>query len=127
MTGLATAAYARAKISRYKGLSMASGLVASPIDTRDNEMRQFSKEMITENKFRTLKGLKLGQTSNERWFGACALVTGRTSFGVLNEDGLAKFTAISVHAWYGVVRDANRLCAFAFSICLFCSKYIKEN
>jgi hypothetical protein len=33
--------------------------------------------------------------------------------------GLAKFTAISIHAWDGIVRDADRLCVLGFGSGLF--------
>ena len=69
-----------------------------------------------------MKGLEVCQATNERWFGTGALDARVASFGVLDEHSLVKFTAISIHAWYGVVRDANRLCALGFCGPLICSK-----
>ena len=68
-----------------------------------------------------MKGLEVCQATNERWFGTGALAR-VASFGVLDEHSLVKFTAISIHAWYGVVRDADRLCALGFGCPLICSK-----
>ena len=68
-----------------------------------------------------MKGLEVCQATNERWFGTSALDARVARFGVLNEHSLVKFTAISIHAWYGVVRDANCLCVLGFCSPLICS------
>lgn len=67
-----------------------------------------------------MKRLEFGQAANVRWFGTGAL--GIAGFGIVDENSLAKFTAISIHAWYGAVRDADRLCALAFGGSLLRSK-----
>ena len=69
-----------------------------------------------------MKGLEVCQATYERWFGTSALDARVAGFGILDEHSLVKFTAISIHAWYGVVRDANRLCALGFGSPLICSK-----
>jgi len=74
---------------------------------------------------RTLKRLEISQATNVRWFGTSMLAAGIAGFGVLDIDGLAKFTAISDHAWYSGVGDANRLGTLAFGTSLFRSKEIK--
>ena len=69
-----------------------------------------------------MKGLEVCQATNERWFGTGALDARVASFGILDEHSLVKFTAISIHAWYGIVRDADRLCMLGFGCPLIRSK-----
>ena len=61
-----------------------------------------------------MKGLEVCQATNERWFSMSALDARAASFGILDEHSLVKFTAISIHAWYSIVRDADRLCMLGF-------------
>jgi excinuclease UvrABC ATPase subunit len=83
------------------------------------EKKHEKKKKKKKKKLRTLKGLKLCQTANKRRLSTSALAARIAGFRVLDEDGLAKFTAISIHAWDGVVRDADRLCALGFGSGLF--------
>ena len=69
-----------------------------------------------------MKGLEVCQATNERWFGTSTLDARVASFGVLDEHSLVKFTAISIHAWYSVVRDADCLCTLGFCSPLICLK-----
>ena len=69
---------------------------------------------------RTLKGLEVSQATNKGWFGTSALAAGIADFGALNQDSLAKFTAISIHAWDSVIRDADRLSMLVLGVALFC-------
>ena len=70
-----------------------------------------------------MKGLEVCQATNERWFSASTLAARVASFGILNKGSLVKFMALSIHAWYGIVRDANCLCALGFGRPLSCLKY----
>jgi len=67
-----------------------------------------------------LKGLEVSQATNKGWFGMSALATGIADFGALNQDSLVKFTAIHIHAWDSVVRDADCLSTLVLGVTLFC-------
>jgi len=66
-----------------------------------------------------LKGLEVSQATNKGWFSTSALAAGVADFGALDQDSLAKFTAISIHAWDSVVRDADRLGTLVLGVALF--------
>jgi len=67
-----------------------------------------------------LKGLEVSQATNKGWFSVSALAAGIADFGTLDQDSLAKFTAISIHAWDSVVRDADHLGMLVLGVTLFC-------
>jgi len=66
-----------------------------------------------------LKGLEVSQATNKGWFGTSALATGIADFGTLDQDSLVKFTAISIHAWDSVIRDADHLGTLVLGVALF--------
>jgi len=66
-----------------------------------------------------LKGLEVSQATNKGWFGTSALAAGIADFAALDQDSLAKFTAISIHAWDSVVRDADHLGTLVLGVALF--------
>jgi len=66
-----------------------------------------------------LKGLEVSQATNKGWFGTSALAAGIADFGALDQDSLAKFMAISIHAWDSVVRDADCLGTLVLGVALF--------
>ena len=66
-----------------------------------------------------MKGLEVSQATNKGWFSPSTLAVGVTDFGALNQDSLAKFTAISIHAWDSVVRDADHLSTLVLGVTLF--------
>jgi len=47
------------------------------------------------------------------------LATGIADFGALNQDSLAKFMAITIHAWDSIVRDADHLGMLVLGVTLF--------
>ena len=67
-----------------------------------------------------MKGLEVSQATNKGWFSTSVLATGIADFGALDQDSLAKFMAISIHAWYSVIRDADCLGTLVLGVALFC-------
>ena len=67
-----------------------------------------------------MKGLEVSQATNKGWFGPSMLAAGIADFGALNQDSLVKFTAISIHAWDSMVRDADCLGMLVLGVSLFC-------
>jgi len=49
-----------------------------------------------------------------------ALAAGIADFGTLNQDSLAKFMDISIHAWDSIIRDADCLGTLVLGVTLFC-------
>jgi len=47
------------------------------------------------------------------------LAAGIANFGTLDQDSLAKFMAISIHAWDSVIRNADRLGLLVLGVTLF--------
>ena len=66
-----------------------------------------------------MKGLEVSQAANNGWFGASMLAIGIANFGILSQDSLVKFMAISIHAWDSVVRDADCLGMLVLGVTLF--------
>jgi len=66
-----------------------------------------------------LKGLEVSQATNKGWFSTSALAAGIANFGTLDQDSLAKFMAISIHAWDSIVRDADCLGTLVLGVALF--------
>ena len=66
-----------------------------------------------------MKGLEVSQATNKGWFGTSVLATGIADFGALDQDSLAKFMAVRIHAWDSIVREADHLSTLVLGVALF--------